>query len=75
VPSKAFKATLCIPLKLPLAFINQPKTLVANDVYQKIKIRYVIRDTQGGVHDGMRLLTYYAVSTGKQLTVALRGKI
>jgi hypothetical protein len=48
---KAFRATLCIPLILPLAFINQPRTLVANDVYQKIKINYVIRGIQAGVHD------------------------
>jgi hypothetical protein len=72
VSLKAFKTTLSIPLKLPLAFINQPKTLVANDVYRKIKINYVIRGTQGGVTDYMRLLAYYAVSTGKQLLVALR---
>jgi hypothetical protein len=44
-------ATLCILLKLPLAFTNQPKTLVANDVYRNTKINYVIRGTQGGVHD------------------------
>jgi hypothetical protein len=33
----------------------------------------VIRGTQGGVHEEMRLLAYYAVSAGKQLPVALRG--
>ena len=50
VSLKAFKATFCIPLKLSLAFINQPKMLVTNDVYQKIKINYVNRGTQDGVH-------------------------
>jgi hypothetical protein len=33
----------------------------------------MIRGAQGGVHEEMRLLAYYAASTGKQLPVALRG--
>ena len=64
---KAFKANLCIPLKLPLAFINQPKILVATEVRRKIKV------SQGDANKNMRLLAYYAVSTGKQLPVGLRG--
>jgi len=47
---RAFKATLCIRLKFPLAFINQPKSRVTNEVYRKIKINYAIRGTLGGVH-------------------------
>jgi hypothetical protein len=36
VSLKAFKVTLCNPLRLPLVHINHPKTHVANEVYRKI---------------------------------------